>query len=113
MPQVTVYIRAEDMDAWKGVVKKSEFIHNALQDRSTYDGAKIVLREDLPPIVDTSPVPPTPAGEPALLPCCLGKTPCKHWLWNGDEQAYINSITGEIRETWTWVGHIVLTENWG
>lgn len=32
MPQVTVYIRAEDMEAWKGVAKKSEFIHNALND---------------------------------------------------------------------------------
>ena len=50
MPQVTVYIREEDIDAWKSVIKKSEFIHNALQDRSTYDGAKIVLREDLPPV---------------------------------------------------------------
>lgn len=32
MPQVTVYIRAEDMDAWKAIEKKSEFIHNALND---------------------------------------------------------------------------------
>lgn len=49
MPQVTVYIREDDIDAWRGVVKKSEFIHNALLGLSTYDGAKIELREDLPP----------------------------------------------------------------
>lgn len=48
MPKVTVYIRDKDLDAWKSVIKKTEFIHNALEDRSTYDGAKIVLREELP-----------------------------------------------------------------
>lgn len=47
MPQMTIYIRRDDVEAWKSVIKKSEFIHNALQDRSTYDGAKIVLREDI------------------------------------------------------------------
>lgn len=30
MPQVTVYIREEDLVRWKAVQKKSEFIHNAL-----------------------------------------------------------------------------------
>jgi hypothetical protein len=48
MPQVTVYIRQEDIEAWKGVHKKSEFMHNALEHLSTYDGAPIVLRETLP-----------------------------------------------------------------
>jgi hypothetical protein len=47
MPQVTVYIREADLEAWKGVIRKSEFIHNALQYRSTYDGAKIELRETI------------------------------------------------------------------
>lgn len=52
MPQVTVYIREEDLETWKGIVKKSEFIHNALQNLSTYDGAPIVLRETVPPEAD-------------------------------------------------------------
>ena len=30
MPQVTVYVREEDLDAWKAIEKKSEFIHEAL-----------------------------------------------------------------------------------
>ena len=47
MPQVTVYVRKSDMEAWEGVVKKSEFIHNALQNLSTYDGAPVVLREEI------------------------------------------------------------------
>lgn len=31
MPQVTVYIREEDIEKWKAIEKKSEFIHKALQ----------------------------------------------------------------------------------
>lgn len=31
MPQVTVYIREEDIEKWKAINKKSEFIHQALQ----------------------------------------------------------------------------------
>jgi hypothetical protein len=30
MPQVTVYIREEDMGAWRAVEKKSEFMHQVL-----------------------------------------------------------------------------------
>jgi hypothetical protein len=30
MPQVTTYIRKDDMDKWQAIEKKSEFIHNAL-----------------------------------------------------------------------------------
>lgn len=30
MPQVTVYIREEDLELWKAIEKKSEFLHNAL-----------------------------------------------------------------------------------
>lgn len=39
-------------------------------------------------------------GEPVVLKmmCCVEKTPCKHWLWNGDKGGWVNSITGELRE---------------
>ena len=30
MPQVTVYIRQEDLEKWKALQGKSEFLHNAL-----------------------------------------------------------------------------------
>jgi hypothetical protein len=30
MPQVTVYIRERDLEKWKAIEKKSEFIHKAL-----------------------------------------------------------------------------------
>jgi hypothetical protein len=39
MPKVTLYIRKEDIDKWKALDKKTEFIHNALttiKDLSAY-----------------------------------------------------------------------------
>lgn len=33
MPQVTVYIREDDLESWKKIEKKSEFISNALNAR--------------------------------------------------------------------------------
>lgn len=35
MPQVTVYIRKDDLDKWRALEKKSEFIHNALDSTNT------------------------------------------------------------------------------
>lgn len=46
MPQVTVYIREDDLDKWKAVEKKSEFIHNAL--RLDFDKEALIMS---PPIV--------------------------------------------------------------
>lgn len=31
MPQKTVFIRDEDLEKWKAIEKKSEFVHNALK----------------------------------------------------------------------------------
>lgn len=30
MPQVTVYVREDDLDKWKSIDKKSEWLHNHL-----------------------------------------------------------------------------------
>ena len=41
----------------------------------------------------------TPIVDASLgLACCKKTTPCKHWLWNGADSQYVNSLTGEIRE---------------
>ncbi len=34
---------------------------------------------------------------PVTPGCCLLKTPCKHWVWQGEQMAYVNTISGEIR----------------
>ena len=31
-------------------------------------------------------------------PCCIKARPCRHWQWNGNLSAYINSLTGKARE---------------
>ena len=52
MPTVSVFIRKDDLAKWRAVVNKSEFMHNALDQLSTFDGAKIVLKEDVPKFVE-------------------------------------------------------------
>lgn len=37
MPDVKVYIRSEDLDKWKAIEKKAEFIHVALNQRQPAD----------------------------------------------------------------------------
>ena len=41
---------------------------------------------------------PKPPDPETGYPCCTKSKPCKHWIWNGEEQAYINELTGEIKE---------------
>lgn len=31
-------------------------------------------------------------------PCCTKKTPCKHWAWESDQEAWVNNLTGKTRE---------------
>ena len=45
MPDVRIYIRTEDMNKWQSIKRKSEFIHNALNDK------------DLSPSIDLIDVP--------------------------------------------------------
>ena len=35
---------------------------------------------------------------PMLRACCLKKNPCVHWQWNADQETWMNSITGELKE---------------
>lgn len=52
MPQVTVYVRAEDYEAWKAVEKKSELIHDALKSVDVLSYNKVVKeREEIQKIV--------------------------------------------------------------
>lgn len=37
--------------------------------------------------------PPPPNG----YPCCQQDQPCKHWEWDGNEQAWRNKITGKTK----------------
>lgn len=46
MPQVTFYLRIEDLDKWKNLSNKAEFIHNALNNIKT-------TRAQAEPVKDT------------------------------------------------------------
>jgi hypothetical protein len=105
MPQVTVYVREEDLDSWKAISKKSEFIHNAIN-----SNPKIILKPEIkvdkvaeifniPGVVRGAEFVPKPPDPVFGYPCCKAKKPCKHWQWNDLDGAWINSITGEARET--------------
>jgi len=51
MPQVTVYIREDDLELWKSIKKKSEWIHNYLE----FDMRKTQLKEDIDQPKDFNP----------------------------------------------------------
>jgi hypothetical protein len=90
MPQVTVYIREEDINAWRSVEKKSEFIHNALSGKPTWEKTVELPKEFWGS--STLVVGSTPARA-----CCLQRSPCTHWKWDGLAETYTNVLTGEVR----------------
>lgn len=44
MPQITVYLRNEDIDKWKSIEKKSEWLHNLLNAEAGASAPKIVRK---------------------------------------------------------------------
>ncbi len=49
MPQVTVYIRKADLEAWKAIEKKTDFIHKALKSTEKPPVARIKHRMTIDP----------------------------------------------------------------
>lgn len=62
MPQVTVYIREEDIDKWKAIQRKSEFISNALNGLSSNGRTEVFEASD------SGSSPDEPAKYPRLTP---------------------------------------------
>ena len=108
MPQVTVYVREEDLPKWKALEKKSEFIHQALNKTygdavSEVQAAKKVLIKNLEKNPDydvaNEPFVPRPPDPETGYPCCLNeRKPCKHWTFDGNQAVWVNSLTGKTRE---------------
>ena len=106
MSRVNVYIRDSDMDAWKTIPNKSEWLHQALSGVQSSGVTPVAAGQ--PEEVGSSPTPqlvekaerfiPQPPNPDTGYDCCLKKAPCKHWSWNGDIQLWVNSITGKTRE---------------
>jgi hypothetical protein len=41
---------------------------------------------------------PKPPDPTTGYPCCLGRSPCKHWVWDDMDTQWKNTITGATRD---------------
>lgn len=113
--RVNIYIRKEDEDKWKALPNKAEWLSYHLNNPVEYTYRLQATKDNesyvslaIPTQKNTG----LPKGNEGfveagvnkeklnvLVPgCCKQVKPCKHWQWNGLEQAYINTITGERKE---------------
>ena len=83
MPQVTVYIREEDLEKWKSVEKKSEFISNALRRVVSSSPSPLPNRQDKPLSIQRA--------------CCKLPKPCQHWIYDGTSETWTNVLDGEVK----------------
>lgn len=94
MPSVPVYIRKEDFNKWLAIENKSEFIHNALNNKTQVKYGS----PPKPPSKVLGVVKGSDFADPIMgYPCCQQKRPCKHWVYNGADENWINQLTGETK----------------
>ena len=105
MIQKTVYFRTqEDLDSFNAISNKTEWLHQRLanipakglqqegivsyspRDLVSAEGQQLTQAEIIRKLNENN----TPA-------CCKLKTPCRHWSYNGLEEIWENSITGDTR----------------
>ena len=77
MPQVTVYIRQEDLEKWQQIQKKSEFLHEALS-TGLRAWKQVENVGDLPPRIKTK-----QDAEKAVKPETVTKGLCEHGQLKG------------------------------
>jgi hypothetical protein len=41
---------------------------------------------------------PKPPDPEFGYPCCKGRSPCKHWVWNEMDSNWTNTLTGKVRD---------------
>lgn len=100
--QTTIYIRKDNEERWNSITDKSAWVNAYLSKsppNSIVDKMNLEPRPmSVPGVVKGSEFVPRPPDPETGYPCCLGKRPCKHWQWDGNLSAYINSLTGKERE---------------
>lgn len=111
--QATIYIRKENEDKWNDIADKSNWV-NTLLDNSGSTKEYGAVREtpagkmttvpsealpEIPGVVRGSDFVPKPPDPETGYPCCQKRSPCKHWTWDGNIEAWINSPTGKTRES--------------
>ncbi len=99
MPDVKVYIRTDDLDKWRAIAKKSEWLHSALNGESIARVEKISKDPFKQFLKDYSVPGERKAPHPTYgYPCCHKKSPCKHWIWDESEMHWFNQLTGETKD---------------
>lgn len=118
-----IWIRKENEEAWAKIEDKSEWVNSRLggtsygetvlselDDRVKGREAEVMqeladkgliepkIRKVEVPEIDMIRVSSEHALPPLERACCLNAKPCQHWVWNGDEQVYINSLSGRKKE---------------
>lgn len=110
LKQKTVYFREEDIPLWENVLNKAQFLHDALTTGITTIPAKDTspIRVDAisrsvesikQPVYASEKFVPRAPDPKTGYPCCEKSAPCKHWKWNDVDSAWVNELTGNVRET--------------
>jgi hypothetical protein len=93
MPDIKVYIRTENLEKWKSIPNKSEWINTLLSnsdDTSRYGSAR---QTPVGPVVEVL----SETVPPLQRACCLLKKPCIHWQYDDVMQTWTNVLTGEVK----------------
>lgn len=80
---------------------KNEYFFKELSERLKLPQNTASIPSKLSPTLSTTPeqpFTPRPPDPKTGYSCCQKEKPCKHWTWEGNESAYINSLTGARRE---------------
>ena len=112
----TIYFRKDIWELFGSEPKKSDLINSLLEahylgeqpikinlkpaDTSIGQSGKIPAALNIPGVQVASEVFKPNAPDPVFgYPCCKLKKPCKHWVWNDIDTAWVNQLTGEARES--------------
>lgn len=96
MGRVNIYIRDSDIDTWRVIPNKSEWLHQMLS--GTLTEKKLDEAAAHIDAVATKFVPKPPDPNTGY-PCCQSATHrCKHWVWDTNEAIYRNTLTNKTME---------------
>lgn len=110
MKQLLIKITDELDSKLRTIPNKSDFVRQAIEEKlegklqPSVDSSGITREEVIELIklhsISSEPKPfvPMPPDPHTGYPCCEGKKPCKHWIWDSGLTCYVNTITGKQKE---------------
>lgn len=121
MPTLSVFFRKDDVDKWKSIENKSEWLHSHLSNSPIRVDATSINVASIPqPVLkqeaQVTKIPyntiklataqasgnqlfvPEPPDPDTGYPCCQKAKPCKHWKFDELNSQWVNELTGKIKE---------------